>query len=639
MKPGEDFFMFANGNFIKAHPIPPEEHTYGIFNLVEDSVYVYLQRICESAMNTEGLINGTNKQKIGDFYRSGLDTNLINSKKLAPLKKYFDKIDGMKNVDDIITVTTELQKYFISPLFSFYVGQDLMNSEKYSVYFSQGGIGLPERDYYFNNDERNKNIRSEYKKHLQKTFSIINDSRPDKSADVVYKIEYDLAKSSRKLEDLRDDYANYNKMTLKELSKLAPSVNWSKMISDFGLNNINEIIVGQPEFFKELESALNKYSIEDWKLYLKWNVINSTANLLSSDVERLNFDFYGKVMSGTTEQRPRWKSVLDNTNDLLGEILGEEYVNIYFPPEDKVRIVNLVSNMVNAFESRIKKLDWMSESTKLMAIKKLGTMVKKIGYPEVWKDYSTLEITKESYFDNVQNARNWQFRDMVSRYGKPVDRTEWHMTPQTYNAYYNPSNNEIVIPAAILTIPGKKMSEVDDAFLYGFIGASTIGHEMTHGFDDQGRLYDEKGNLKGWWTVDDSTKFVSKSQLMIDQFNGYVVLDSMKVNGKATLGENIADLGGLVIGLEAMLNSEEGRTNKEIDGFNALQRYFLGYAYSWAVYYRPETLARRIMTDVHSPAFLRVNGPYSNIKEFYDAFKIKEGDRLYRSDKVRVEIW
>ncbi len=358
-----------------------------------------------------------------------------------------------------------------------------MNSEKYSVYISQGGIGLPERDYYFNNDERNKNIRSEYKKHLQKTFRIINDSKPDKSADVVYKIEYDLAKSSRKLENLKSDYANYNKMTLKELSKLAPSVNWSKMISDFGLNNINEIIVGQPEFFKELESALNKYSIEDWKLYLKWNVVNSTANLLSSDVERLNFDFYGKVMSGTTEQRPRWKSVLDNTNDLLGEILGEEYVNIYFPPEDKVRIVNLVSNMVNAFESRIKKLDWMSESTKLMAIKKLGTMVKKIGYPEVWKDYSTLEITKESYFDNVQNARNWQFRDMVSRYGKPVDRTEWHMTPQTYNAYYNPSNNEIVIPAAILTIPRKKMSEVDDAFLYGFIGASTIGHEMTHGFD------------------------------------------------------------------------------------------------------------------------------------------------------------
>lgn len=639
VKPGDDFFMFANGNFIKAHPIPPEEHTYGIFNLVEDSVYVYLQRICESAMKTESVLQGSNIQKIGDFYRSGLDTNLINSKKLIPLKKYFDKIEGIKTKEEIINVTTEMHTNFISPLFSFYVGQDLMNSEKYSVYFYQGGIGLPDRDYYFKDNERNENIRTEYKKHLQKIFNIINDSRPDKSAEVVYKIEYDLAKSSRKLEDLRDDYANYNPMTLKEFGKITPSINWAKMISGFGLNGVNEIIVGQPEFYKELETLLDKYSIEEWKQYLKWNVLNSTANLLSSDVEKLNFDFYGRVMSGTTEQRPRWKKVLDNTNDLLGEILGEEYVRIYFPPEDKVRIVNLVSNMVTAFESRIKKLDWMSEETKKMAIKKLGTMVKKIGYPDVWKDYTTLEIKKDSYFENVVNAWNWQFRDMVSKYGKPVDRTEWHMTPQTYNAYYNPSNNEIVIPAAILTIPGKKMSEVDDAFLYGFIGASTIGHEMTHGFDDQGRLYDEKGNLKGWWTQDDSVKFVKKSKLMVEQFDGYVVLDSMKVNGKATLGENIADLGGLVIGLEALMNSEEGKSNNEIGGFNALQRYFLGYAYSWAVYYRPETLARRIMTDVHSPAFLRVNGPYSNIKEFYDAFKISESDRLYRNEKIRVEIW
>jgi putative endopeptidase len=316
-----------------------------------------------------------------------------------------------------------------------------------------------------------------------------------------------------------------------------------------------------------------------------------------------------------------------------------EYVRIYFPPEDKVRTKEIVNNMVNAFADRIKKLDWMSELTKKMALKKLGTMVKKIGYPDVWKDYSTLNISKDSYLDNVLNARRWEFNDMISKYGKPVDRTEWHMNPQTYNAYYNPSNNEIVIPAAILTVPGKKMSEVDDAFLYGFIGASTIGHEMTHGFDDQGRLYDEFGNLKGWWTPEDSSKFVKQSLLMIDQFSNYVVLDSMHVNGKATLGENIADLGGLVIGLEALKNSEEGKSNNKIDGFDALQRYFLGYAYSWAVYHRPETLARRIMTDVHSPAFLRVNGPYSNIKEFYDAFKVKEGDKLFRPDNIRVQIW
>ena len=600
IKPSEDFFQFANGNFIKAHPIPPEEHTYGIFNLVEDSVYVYLQRICEGAMNDKEAVKGSNIQKIGDFFFSGLDVNTIEKNKLLPLKSYFDRIDKISDKTELIKVVTELQSFFISPMFSFYVGQDLMNSSKYALYLSQGGIGLPDRDYYFNTDERNKNIRTEYKKHLSKMLSLIVPKADSKVHQTVYDIEYDLAKVSRKLEDLRDDYANYNKKSVSELSKITPSIEWKSMFSSYGLKNINEVIVGQPEFFEGLEKAIDKYSLDDWKAYLKWNVLNSTASLLSDDVDKLNFDFYGKVMSGTTEQRPRWKRVLDNTNELLGEILGMEYVRLYFPPEDKERTKDIVNNMVDAFASRIKKLDWMSEPTKQMALKKLGTMVKKIGYPDVWKDYSTLSISRDSYVSNVLNARKWEFNDMVSRYGKPVDRTEWHMNPQTYNAYYNPSNNEIVIPAAILTVPGKKMSEVDDAFLYGFIGASTIGHEMTHGFDDQGRLYDENGNLKGWWTSEDSVKFVKKSQLMIDQYSNYVVLDSMHVNGKATLGENIADLGGLVIGLEALMNTSEGKENKEIGGFNSLQRYFLGYAYSWAVYYRPETLARRIMTDVHS---------------------------------------
>jgi putative endopeptidase len=639
INPAEDFFMFANGNFIKAHPIPPEEHTYGIFNLVEDSVYVYLQRICEGAMNDNGAVQGSNIQKIGDFYYSGLDVNRIESNKLSPLKKYIDLIDNIKDKEGLIKVVTEMQKNSVSPMFSFYVGQDLMNSEKYVVYIGQGGIGLPERDYYFNNDERNKNIRVEYKKHLGKMLALISPKIDSKAPLTVYNIEYDLAKASRKLEDLRDDYANYNKKSLKELSAITPSIDWNKMFVSFGLKNINEVIVGQPEFFEALEKVLDKYSVDEWKSYLKWNVLNSTASLLSNDIDQMNFDFYGKVMSGTTEQRPRWKRVLDNTNELLGEILGMEYVRIYFPPEDKVRTKEIVNNMVDAFAERIKKLDWMSEPTKQMALKKLGTMVKKIGYPDVWKDYSTLNITKDSYLDNVINARRWEFNDMISKYGKPVDRTEWHMNPQTYNAYYNPSNNEIVIPAAILTVPGKKMSEVDDAFLYGFIGASTIGHEMTHGFDDQGRLYDEFGNLKGWWTVEDSSKFVKKTQLMVDQFSNYVVLDSMHVNGKATLGENIADLGGLVIGLEALLNTEEGKSNNEIGGYNAYQRYFLGYAYSWAVYYRPETLARRIMTDVHSPAFLRVNGPFANINAFYKAFDVKEGNKLFRPENIRVQIW
>jgi putative endopeptidase len=637
--PADNFFMYANGTFIKNHPIPPSEHTYGIFNLVEDSVYVYLQNICKDAMVSSDAPKGSNFQKIGDFYFSGLDTVTIEKAKIFPLKEWFDQITLIKDKKGVIELAAEMHKYGISPIFSFFVGQDLMQSDKYAVYLYQGGIGLPEREYYFKDDSRTQNIRKEYLNHISNIFSILKDGNSSKISDLIFKLETDLAKASRKLEDLRDDYKNYNKMTVKDLTALSPSVDWKNIFDILGVKNTDTIIVGQPEFFKEIESALQTYSIDDWKTYLKWNLIRETASLLNNEIRDENFNFYGKVLSGTTEQRPRWKSVMDNTDNMLGEILGMEYVRLYFPPEDKVRTIGIVNNMVDAFASRIKKLDWMSEDTKGKALKKLGTMVKKIGYPDVWKDYSTLEISREAYVVNVLNARNWHYNDMVSRIGKPVDRTEWDMTPQTYNAYYNPSNNEIVIPAAILTVPGKKMSEVDDAFLYGFIGASTIGHEMTHGFDDQGRLYDEKGNLKGWWTSEDSSKFVVKSQLMVEQFDNYVVLDSMHINGKATLGENIADLGGLVIGYEAMKLTEDGKKNEKIGGFTADQRYFLGYAYSWAVYYRDETLARRVMTDVHSPAFLRVNAPMSNMNEFYSAFNVNSDNSLFRANNIRIQIW
>jgi len=639
INPAEDFFNYANGNFIKSHPIPPEEHTYGIFNLVEDSVYIYLKNISENAMSVKNAITGSNEQKIGDFYGSGLDTIMINKRGMMPMKTFFDRIDRIKDKQDLIKEISNMDKYGMSPLFNYFVTQDLMKSSEYAIYLYQGGIGLPDRDYYFNEDSRTKNIRTEYKKYIVNIFNLLNCKNSADISTDIFSIETDLAKSSRKLEDLRDDYANYNKKNIKELNDITPSIEWKSFFENFDLKNVKDVIVGQPEFFSAVEKILDKYSIDKWKNYLKWNVVNSTAMLLSSDFVNTRFDFYGRVLSGTTEQRPRWKNILDETNELLGEILGMEYVRIYFPPEAKTKTVELVNNMVKAFEDRIKKLDWMSETTKQFALKKLDKMVKKIGYPDVWKDYSNLEIKGDSYFENVLNARNWHFNDQNSKFGKPVDRTEWQMNPQTYNAYYNPSNNEIVLPAAILTIPGKKMSEVDDAFLYGFIGASTIGHEMTHGFDDQGRLYDEMGNLKGWWKTEDSVKFTAKTQLMIDQFNNYLVLDSIHVNGKATLGENIADLGGLVIGYDAMKKTEDGKSNKEIGGFNADQRYFLGYAYSWAVYYRDETLARRIMTDVHSPAFLRVNAPMSNINEFYEAFKVSETNKLFRNKNIRVQIW
>ena len=639
VNPGTDFFTFANGEFVKNHPIPASESTYGIFNLVEDSVYVYLQRICEDAMKNTEAPKGSNTDKIGSFYYSGLDTESIEKLGMSPLKNWLEKIDKIKNIDDLMKITAEMQTYGMGPLYGIFAGQDLMQSSVYKVYLYQGGIGLPERDYYFNTDSRTANIRTKYKEHLAKMMELIGEKNSVNISAKIFKIETELAKSSRKLEDLRDDYANYNKMTLKEFNSTTPSIKWKNLLEIMGIKNIDTVIIGQPEFFKEVEVIINKYSIEDWKEYLKWDLINENASLLSSKFVEENFDFSGRILSGTTEQRPRWKRVLDNTNRLLGEILGMEYVKLYLPPEDKVRTKELVNNMVESFAARIKKLDWMSEKTKEKALQKLSTMVKKIGYPDKWKDYSTLDINRDSYVINVLNANNWHFKDMVSKLGKPVDRTEWQMNPQTYNAYYNPSNNEIVLPAAILTIPGKKMSEVDDAFLYGFIGASTIGHEMTHGFDDQGRLYDAEGNLNGWWTAEDSIKFVAKTQLMVNQFSSYKVLDSMHVNGKATLGENIADLGGLVIGYDAMKKTKDGQMNEKIGGFNADQRYFLGYAYSWAMYSRPENLAKRIMTDVHSPAFLRVNGPVSDMTQFYNAFGVKDTDELFRTSDMRVEIW
>jgi putative endopeptidase len=636
--PADDFFMFANGTFIKNNPIPASESTYGIFNLVEDSVYEYLRQICVNASTDKSALKGSNTQKIGDFFFSGLDENSIEKNGITPLNKWLEKINKVNSTDELMKVIAEMQTCGISPLFSFFIGQDLMQSSVNKVYLYQGGIGLPERDYYFNDDTRTKNIREKYIQHIAKMMTLLGSDGKSVSKDLM-KLETELANASRKLEDLRDDYANYNKMTLKDFAKTTPSIKWNNILKIYGIGKLDTVVIGQPEFFTAVEKLLNDYDIDVWKEYLKWNLINETANLINKKFELEHFDFYGKVLTGATEQRPRFKRVLDNTNGLLGEILGMEYVKLYFPPEDKIRTQNLVSNMVDAFAERIKKLDWMSDATKEKALKKLGTMVKKIGYPDVWKDYSSLDISRDSYVNNVLNANNWHFRDEISKLNKPVDRTEWHMNPQTYNAYYNPSNNEIVIPAAILTIPGKKMNEVDDAFLYGFIGASTIGHEMTHGFDDQGRLYDSEGNLNGWWTAEDSSKFVVKSQLMIDQFNNFLVLDSMHVNGKATLGENIADLGGLVIGYDAMKKSKDGQENKMIGGFNADQRYFLGYAYSWAVYSRPETMARRIMTDVHSPPFLRVNGPMANINEFYKAFGMTSSNKMYRDDKIRVQIW
>jgi len=428
-------------------------------------------------------------------------------------------------------------------------------------------------------------------------------------------------------------------MSVDEINKLTPSLNWHDLFKWEKINNIDTVIVGQPEFLKGLEALLKSTNINSWKEYLKWQLITNFASVVNKDFVNENFHFRGTILNGVVKNRERWKRVLDNEEAEIGELLGQLYVDKYFSVKTKKRYENLVDNILAAYHDRIQKLDWMSDATKVKALSKLSKVVKKVGYPDKWRDFSNLALNRNAYVLNVLNANKWAFDYQINKLGKPVDRLEWDMTPQTYNAYYNPSNNEIVLPAAIFSIPGLSDEDADDAIIYSYAGGSTIGHEITHGFDDMGKKYDESGNLANWWTKKDEDKFNARAVGMVKQFNSYVVLDSIHVNGKASLGENIADLGGISIGYDAFQKTEQYKKGKKIAGFTPDQRFFLGYALAWLSHQRNENLARQIMTDVHSPAYLRVNGPLSNIPQFYKAFDVKPGDKMYRADSLRVKIW
>ena len=453
------------------------------------------------------------------------------------------------------------------------------------------------------------------------------------------KLETNLAKASRKLEDLRDPYLNYNKMSVSDFNKLTPSISWVDLLSKMNMHNIDSVIIGQPDFYKEVENSLKTVSIEDWKTYLRWNLVNSFAGELNSAIDKEHFHFYGTVMSGVKEQRPRWKRVLDNEEGYLGDALGQLYVQKYYSAETRKRYQQLTDNTLAAFKERIEKLDWMSDKTKQKALAKLASVHKKVGYPDKWRDYSKMNISRNSYVENAMQGNQWEFNYYLQKLGKPVDREEWDMTPQTYNAYYNPSNNEIVLPAAQFIVPGFPDSLIDDAIIYGYDAASTIGHEITHGFDDEGRQFDAEGNLSPWWTSEDSSQFTKRAQLMVDQFNNYVVLDSMHLNGKASLGENIADFGGVVIGLNAFKKTKQYKDGNKINGLTPTQRFFLGYALGWLGEIRDASLAQQVMTNVHAPGKFRVLGPMSNVPEFYEAFNVKPGDPMYRDESIRVKIW
>jgi putative endopeptidase len=640
VKPGDDFFQYANGGWLKKNPIPAAYSSWGIGNVVEEELRDRLKKINEDALKANAA-NGSSTQKIGDFYFSGMDTVDIEKQGLAPLKAELDKIDQVKDINSLVDEFAHLQTIGVGTAIGAGVGQDPKNSAKMMLQLGQAGIGLPNRDYYFNKDQHSVDIRTDYQqKHLPILYKLmgLNDNVIAKTTSQTYSLEKFLADSSRKLEDLRDPYKNYNKMPLAGLNKLAPNINWKSMFEKMDYKNVDTVIVGQPEYYRAVNKALKIYSIDDWKAYLRKNLVEAYSEYLSKPFDEENFRFYGSTLRGRKEQLPRWKRVIDAENGLMGEVLGQLFVKEYFPEKTKERYVNLVESMRTSFKEHIEKLDWMSEPTKQKAYDKLAKVMPKVGFPDKWKDFSTMTIKRGPYALNVMNANNFWHHFEANKLGKPVDRTEWDITPQTYNAYYNPSNNEIVLPAAMLTIPGFKDEDVDDAIVYGYAAASTIGHEMTHGFDDEGRQFDARGNLKEWWSAQDSVKFTQRAQMLINQFNGYSIY-GLHVNGKATQGENIADLGGIVIGLDAFKKTAQYKEGKSINGLTPLQRYFLGYALGWMQQDRKESLSSQILTNEHAPAFMRVNGPFTDVPEFYEAFHIKKGDKMWLDPDKRVKIW
>lgn len=640
VRPGDDFFLFANGGWLKKNPIPADESRFGAFEELRNENFNSLKELFESAAMEKNPAKGSIDQKIGDFYASGLDSVKIQKDGIAPLKPELDNIDKISNDNELLTYAAKLHTSNIYPFFVVYAGQDEKNSQMMIANFFQGGLGLPDRDFYFEKDLRSQKIRDEYLKHLTKIFTLIG-YQPEnavKSAETIMKIETGLAQSSRTRVALRDPNANYNKMSLADLQSKIPGIDWVLYFKSLGVDNPGDINLGQPEFFQNMAKMLKTVSIDDWKNYLKWNLVNTLADYLSKDFVDQNFEFYGKVLSGKVSNQPLWKRVVNTTSESLGELVGQLFVKKYFPPEAKTRMMDLVGNIKKALAEHIKGLVWMGDATKNEALAKLNKINVKIGYPNKWIDYTNLNITRDSYVLNVLNANRFQFNLDIKKIGKPVDRDEWHMTPQTVNAYYNPNLNEIVFPAAILQYPFFNIN-ADDAVNYGAIGV-IIGHEITHGFDDQGRQYDKDGNLKDWWTKEDTEKFTKQVEPLIHQYSSYAALDTMKINGAMTLGENIADVGGLSIALTALKMSFKGKAEpSKIDGFTWLQRYFLSFAQVWRGNIRDEELMKRLKTDVHSPGKYRTNGATVNIPEFYTAFDLKPGDKYYISEDQRAKIW
>ena len=637
--PAKDFYHYANGGWLKQNEIPPSESSWGTFSELADRNKDNLHSLLTNLIATDHP-EGTNEQKVADFYRTGMDSVTIEQQGLTPIQPYLDEIDAIKNANDVLKMTAELRKYGSRPLFSIFVDSDLKKSEMNVAYAYQGGLSLPSRDYYLEQGERFENYRKEYLKHLQTMFGLLGEdaSKAEADAKTVTNIETRLAKASRTRVELRDIEKNYNRRTPAQANRETPNINWNRYFSMMDAPKVDYFIMGQPEFFKEVSSLLKQVSVNDWKTYLRWNLINMAAPYLSAKYADPDFAFFQGVLRGVKEMKPRWKRVTERTDRGLGEALGQLYVAKYFPPEAKAKANQMVSDLRTAFKARIQKLDWMSDKTKEKAIYKLEKMTQKIGYPDKWRDYSALTIKKDAYVLNVMRTNEFEFNRDMKKIGKPVDRTEWGMTPPTVNAYSNPSNNEIVFPAGILQPPFFD-PKADDASNYGGMGA-VIGHEISHEFDDQGAKFDANGNMVNWWTPEDKKKFEERTEVVVKQFDAYTVLDSVHVNGKLTLGENIGDLGGLSVAYDALqlALAKDGNPGK-IDGLTPDQRFFIAWANVWGRKTRDDALLNQVKTNPHSPSLYRTIGPISNMQAFFDAFNVKHGDPMRRPDSLIARIW
>ena len=637
VRPGDDFFKYASGAWIKKTEIPASETGWGSFFTLYDDNQKNLHTILDEITKKEH-DKGSNEQKIGDLYTSGMDTLAIEKLGYEPVKPLLAKIAAVKDYKQLLSLAADGFKEGDGFLFGFYVAPDDKNSTKNMAQFAQAGLGLPNRDYYFNSDEATKKIRAAYVTYITKLFTLsgTDPATAAKNAANVLKLETEIAKSHSTPVELRDPVKNYNKFAFADLQKQLPDIDLKDIFKRMDVN-ADTILVGQPKYYKTLNTLLKSQPVEIWKTKLTFEALNGSSTLLSKDFRDANFEFYGKVLNGQKVPKERWKTMLSATDNGVGELLGQVYVEKYFTPEAKKRMKDLVDNLQAVYKSRIEKLDWMSNATKEKALAKLGAFTKKIGYPDKWKKYSDVEISKDAYYKNMQSVARHNYKEMVEKVGKPVDKEEWGMTPPTVNAYYNPSFNEIVFPAGILQFPFFDKN-ADDAINYGAIGA-VIGHEMTHGFDDQGSQYDKDGNLKVWWTPEDAAKFKKKTQSVAGQYDKFTILDNLHVNGNLTLGENLADIGGVAIAYQAFKNTPQGKGNEKVDGFTPDQRFFLSFAQVWRIKMRDEASRMRINTDPHSPAQYRVNGPLSNTDAWYKAFNIKPGDKLYRPENERVKIW